>query len=218
MLPVEAGLPRIYGDGLETLRGLDAHNAYNLTLLEPSFGIEPWYADNPDDEGASHETFLTTELLPWVTENLARTGDEQSWLIGFSKSGMGATTLILRNPDRFTLAAAWDFPANLSSYDGFGASSARSYGTNDNFLASYRLTPAFLAAHRAPFLLENRLWIGSYDVFEPDMIDFGALLTATGIRHMTGTPRQMPHRWDGGWIPEALAALREASTALIADR
>ena len=117
----------------------------NLTLLSRPSGSSPGYADNPDDEGASHETFLTTELLPWVTENLARTGDEQSWLIGFSKSGMGATTSILRNPDRFTLAAAWDFPANLSSYDEFRASSARSYGTNDNFLASYRLTPAFLA-------------------------------------------------------------------------
>jgi hypothetical protein len=217
VLPVEAGLPRIYGDGLETLRSLDVHNAYNLTILEPSFGIEPWYADNPDDVGARHETFLTTELLPWATENLARTGNEQSWLIGFSKSGLGAITLILKHPDLFTLAAAWDFPANLSSHDGFGASSARSYGTNANFLASYRLTRAFLEAHRAPFLLQNRLWIGGYDVFGADMSDFGALLTSTEIRHMTGTWQQMPHRWDGGWMPEALAALGEASAALGAD-
>src|ERR1700748_1943330 len=62
VLPVEAGLPRIYGDGLETLRSLAVHNTYNLTVLEPSFGIEPWYADTPDDEGAQHESFLTTEL------------------------------------------------------------------------------------------------------------------------------------------------------------
>ena len=49
VLPVEAGLATLYGDGLETLRALDAQNEYNLTIIEPSFAIEPWYADNPND-------------------------------------------------------------------------------------------------------------------------------------------------------------------------
>ena len=48
VLPVEAGLGNTFGDGLQTLRGLDAQNQYNLTIIEPSFGIDPWYADNPD--------------------------------------------------------------------------------------------------------------------------------------------------------------------------
>lgn len=38
-------------------------------------------------------------------------------LIGFSKSGIGAQDLILRHPDLFTLAASWDFPANMATYD-----------------------------------------------------------------------------------------------------
>ena len=35
VLPVEAGLGNSFGDGLETLRGLDAQDQYNLTIIEP---------------------------------------------------------------------------------------------------------------------------------------------------------------------------------------
>ena len=47
VLPVEAGLGTTYGDGLATLQALDAQDQYNLTIVEPSFAIDPWYADNP---------------------------------------------------------------------------------------------------------------------------------------------------------------------------
>ena len=181
VLPVEAGLSTVYGDGLETLRALDAQDQYNLTIIEPSFGIEPWYADNPNDPSVRYETFLTNDLVPWVTQHLATTGAEQKWLIGFSKSGIGATDLILKHPDVFTLAAAWDFPADMSTYDQFGSSSASSYGTNDNFLTGYRLTPSFIEAHKAPFLSKNRIWIGGYDVFQTDMTDFDALLSSEAV-------------------------------------
>ena len=214
VLPVEAGLATVYGDGLETLRALDAQNQYNLTIIEPSFGIEPWYADNPNDPTLQYETFLTKDLLPWVTQSLAVTGHEQNWLIGFSKSGMGGEDLILKHPDLFTLAASWDFPADMSAYNQFGSSSANSYGTDANFQANYRLTPAFVDAHKTPFLSKNRIWIGGYQAFQTDMSDYNTLLTSEGIAHTTETPQLMAHRWDSGWLPIALAALRQDSTNL----
>ena len=191
VLPVEAGTATTYGDGLETLRALDAQNEYNLTIIEPSFGIESWYADNPNDPNHRYETFLTRDLLPWVTKNLGVTGHEQNWLIGFSKSGIGAADLLLKHPDLFTLAASWDFPADSSAYDQFGSSSADSYGTNANFQANYRLTPAFVDAHKAPFLSSNRIWIGGYQAFQTDLSDYDALLTSDGIPHTTETPTPM---------------------------
>ena len=214
VLPVEAGLGTTYGDGLETLRALDAQDQYNLTIIEPSFGIEPWYADNPNDPSLRYESFMTDDLVPWVTQNLALTGHEQNWLIGFSKSGIGAADLILKHPDLFTLAASWDFPADMSTYDQFNSSSANSYGTNANFQANYRLTPAFVDAHKAPFLSSNRIWIGGYWVFQTDMSDFDALLTSEGIAHTTETPQPMVHTWSSGWVPIALAALRQDSISL----
>jgi hypothetical protein len=215
VLPVEAELGSVYGDGIESLRALGVQNQYNLTIIEPSFGIEPWYADNPVDSSAQYETFLTKDLVPWVTQNLGTSGTEQNWLIGFSKSGIGATDLILKHPDVFTLAAAWDFPADMSTYDQFGASSADNYGTNANFQANYRLTPAFVSAHKAPFLSQNRIWIGGYQAFQTDMSDFDGLLISDGILHTTETPTPMAHRWDSGWTPIALAALRQESMALV---
>ena len=213
VLPVEAGLATVYGDGLETLRALDAQDQYNLTIIEPSFGIEPWYADNPNDPTVKYETFLTNDLVPWVTKNLETTGVEQKWLIGFSKSGIGATDLILRHPDVYTLAAAWDFPADMSTYDQYSGS-ASSYGTNDNFLTNYRLTPAFIDAHKAPFLSKNRIWIGGYNAFQIDMSDFDALLNSEAVIHSTETPQYVQHRWDSGWVQIALAALQTDSVNL----
>ena len=217
VLPVEAGLASVYGDGLEALRALNAQNQYNLTIIEPSFAIEPWYADNPSDPNLRYETFMANDLAPWVKQNLASTGNEQNWLIGFSKSGIGAADLILKHPDLFTLAASWDFPADMTTYNDFGTSSASSYGTDANFQANYRLTPAFLDAHKAPFQTNNRIWIGGYSSsapFQDDISDYDALLTSVGIAHTTGTPQAMLHRWDSGWVPIALAALSQDAGAL----
>jgi hypothetical protein len=154
---------------------------------------------------------MAMDLQPWVKANLSTTGSEQNWLIGFSKSGIGAQTLILRHPDKFTLAASWDFPADMNAYDEYGTNSSDSYGTDANFQANYRLTPAFLAAHAAPFKANNRIWIGGYHYFQQDVADYNALLTAEGIQHTTETPTAMAHEWDSGWVSIALAALEADS-------
>ena len=213
VLPVEAGLGTTYGDGLATLQALDAQDKYNLTIIEPSFQIDPWYANSSTAADYQYETFMTQELVPWIKQNLATTGHEQDWLIGFSKSGMGAQDLILKHPDLFSLSASWDFPADMSSYDQYG-DSATSYGADANFQANYRLTTSFMDAHKGPFTSNDRIWIGGYSVFQTDMSDYDALLTSEGIAHNAETPQNMAHRWDSGWVPIALAALYQDSTNL----
>jgi hypothetical protein len=211
VLPVEPGEGTTFGDGLQVIQSLGLQNQYNLTVIEPSFSINPWYADNPLDANLQEDTFMATDLQPWVKANLSVTGSEQHWLIGFSKSGIGGQTLILRHPDKFTLAASWDFPADMNTYDEYGTNSSDSYGTDANFQANYRLTPAFLAAHAAPFQANNRIWIGGYQLFQQDVADYNALLTTQGIQHTTETPTAMAHAWDSGWVPIALAALHADS-------
>ena len=110
VLPVEAGLGNSYGDGLGTLQAMDAEDEYNLTIVEPTFEYEPWYANNPNDPNLQYESFMATELVPWVDQNLATTDAEQNWLIGFSKSGIGGQDLLLKYPNLFAVAASWDFP------------------------------------------------------------------------------------------------------------
>jgi hypothetical protein len=211
VLPVEAGLGTSWGDGLDTLQSLDAEDQYNVTIIEPTFGIDPWYANSSTDPGLQYETFMSSELQPWVRANLATTHAEQHWLIGFSKSGIGGQDLILKHPDLFSLAASWDFPADMSTYTQYGA--AQSYGTDANFQANYRLTRAFIDAHRAPFLTRNRLWIEGGPIFPTDVSDYDALLASEGVVHTTGTSIFGVHRWDSGWVPSALAALYQDSIA-----
>jgi S-formylglutathione hydrolase FrmB len=167
-----------------------------------------------------YDSFMTTQLVPWVKANLSITGTEQNWLIGFSKSGFGSQDLLFRHPGVFSVAASWDFPADMSSYDGadpygtVGGGEADNYGTDANFQANYRLSSSFLSGHATGFTSANRIWIGSYGVFQSDMADYDALLTQLGIKHTTETPTYMPHRWDSGWVPQALAALEQDSAAL----
>ena len=154
---------------------------------------------------------MVREVVPWAEKNLATTGHEQNWLIGFSKSGLGGQDLILKHPDIFALAATWDFPADMSSYDELGADPAASYGTDANFQANYRLTAAFMNAHKGPFMKESRIWIGGSREFPVDMSDYAKLLTKEGIAYTRQAPQFMFHRWDSGWIPIALVALRHDS-------
>jgi hypothetical protein len=224
VLPTEVQGQTAYGDGIETMRRLDAQDKYNLTIIEPSFATESWYADNPKDPSLHYETFLTKDLVPWVTENLGvpatsqplgtLAGQEQNWLIGFSKSGIGGQDLLLKHPDVFSVAASWDFPADMTAYGQYGSSSANQYGTDANFQANYRLTRSFVDAHKAPFLTKNRIWIGGYNAFQTDVADYDPLLTSEGIAHTTETPQQVPHRWDSGWVPTALDALSQDGAAL----
>ena len=213
VLPVAPGLSTDFGDGLDTLEALDAQDQYNLTVIEPTFAVDPWYADNPLNPYLQYETFMV-QLAAWVKTTFATSGTEQNWLIGFSKSGIGAQDLILKHPDVFQLAASWDFPADMSSYDQFGQSSSEDYGTDANFQANYRLTQAFVDAHKAPFTTQNRIWIGGYDAFQTDISDYDALLTSEGILHTDGPSVLLAHRWDSGWVPAALAALAQDSAQL----
>ena len=211
-LPVEPREGNINGDGISTMQALDAQDKYNLTIIEPSFAIDPWYANSSTYANIQYETFMIQELMPWIKQNLATTGNEQTWLIGFSKSGLGAQDLILKHPDLFTLAASWDFPADMSSYAQYN--SAIAYGTDANFQANYRLTQSFVDARKGPFLSNNRIWIGGADGFPTDVSDFDVLLTSEGILHSTGTSQSIPHRWDSGWVPIALASLYKDSINL----
>jgi Putative esterase len=213
-LPVEPGEGTTYGDAMSTLESLNAQNQYNLTIIEPSFAIDPWYANSATDPTEQMETFMTNQLVPWIKANLATTGKEQVWLIGFSKSGVGAQDLILKHPSVYTLAATWDFP-DSTSYNALGTSEATGYGTNANFLANYELSQSFVDTYAAPFTAHKRLWIGGYYYFEWDVYNtYAPELTNAGIQYDEEAPTEMAHNWGSGWVAGAMAALYQDSINL----
>lgn len=207
-LPVEPGLAQPnYGRGLDELAKLDIEDQYNTTIIEPIFPKDSWYADNSKDPTTDYETFVASTLTRWADSNLSTTRAEKNLLIGFSKSGYGAIDLLLKHPDTFDAAAAFDFPARMRSYDAYGASSSAAYGTQANFQEKYELTDSFINKLKAPFTLRDRILISEGPVFTSQMVDFDALLTSQGVTHTFLTQTKNAHTWFGGWLPGAVAGL-----------
>ena len=166
VLPVSAGVTNQgsqFGDGLEELRLLEVANRFNLTLIAPSFGYEPWYGDNVTDPTLWMETFIVRELVPWGDTFLPAGTTPQRLLIGFSKSGNGALILIFRHPNVFSAAAAWDSPAQLNDVAAFSGLPLN-FGTQANYNRYF--LPTLVTAGAQQFTGSNRLWISETRVLD----------------------------------------------------
>ena len=219
MLPVEPNQGTTYGDSVGTAFSLSAHNDYNLTVIQP--GVLPdgfWGGDNPLDASISQESFLLA-LVNWANSSaLATTGTEKHYLIGFSRSGLGAQDMIFRHPDIFEACASWDFPASMTDYDGtdpdhgpvFGGSDVV-YGTSANFTTNYELDSGNLTTWKnaSTFGTVNRVWIGGYNAFQADLDAYDTLLTSVGIEHTYTYQVNEAHAWDSDWVSAALGTIIE---------
>ena len=187
---------------------LNVHNDYNAYIIAPSFRAMPWYGNHPTDPAREYESFMVEDLVPWVKANLSVTGQEEHWLVGFSKSGFGAVTLLMRNPTVFAAAAAWDFPANLSSAEPWNM--LDNYGTEANFQDNFRLTSSWIAERRVPFQRTPHLWLSGDDAFFRDAVDgFAALLSSNGVQFVKDGGTQRSHTWTSGWLPRAVAGIQK---------
>jgi len=211
---VDVDLESEFGDGLEELRALNVHNDYNAHIIAPSFLAEPWYADHASDPDRRYERFMIDHLVPWVEANLSVTGQEEHWLIGFSKSGFGAVGLLLRHPTVFDAAAVWDFPADQP--DAYDFQMLQNYGTDANFQANYRLTSDFIAARKEPFQAARRLWLSDdfatyYGVptFRDEVLAFAGRLGANDVLFRLEGGDTRPHTWSSGWLAGAVAGLQD---------
>ena len=213
VLPVEAGVTNLsstWSDGLEELRLLDVPNRFNLTLIAPSFDYEPWYGDNATDQSHWMESFIIRELVPFG-DSFAPAGEiPQRFVLGFSKSGNGALSLILRHPNVFSAAAAWDAPTQVSDLSAFSGLPLN-FGTEANF-DLYEI-PTLVITSAQAFTLRNRLWISGDDsAWTADMIQLHSQLTSASIPHtwVQGGFRQ--HSWGSGWLDGAVTALDANAT------
>jgi len=215
-LPVEPGTAASYGDPVDTIRALGAVDAMHVILVVPAFSLTPWYADHPTDPTIFQESYLVDDLVPAVEalypETPSNVGPPRRLLVGFSKSGMGALSLILRHSTLFDAAAMWDAPLNqtaLSSLPGM----TTVFGNQANY-DTYAI-PNVLPQHVAEFSGPARLWLGGYSGWRKDMTAAHDAMTALGITHVWMDGPQRAHRWDSGWVSDALGFLDQAAPALV---
>ena len=212
ILPVEANSENRYGDGLLEAKKLDLANKYRLNCVAPTFSHLPWYADHPTDKTIRQESYFLKIVVPAIEQRYP-TFNEQSGrlLVGFSKSGYGAWSLLLRNSDQFAKAAAWDAPLMKTAPDQFGMGPI--YGTPENFLG-YRID--HLLRDRAESLRAKseshpgvRLIHLGFDNFRDHHERAEALLNELKIPHTYTDGPKRPHTWHSGWLEEAVKRLME---------
>jgi hypothetical protein len=133
-------------------------------------------------------------------------------LLGFSKSGWGAFSLLLRHPDLFGKAAAWDAPLLMDGPGPHGSGDI--FGTPDNF-ELYQIT-RLLKARAETFQKEKRLILLGYGNFREQHEKAHALMTDLMITHEYRDGPARKHDWHSGWVAEAagvlLAAPREGKS------
>jgi hypothetical protein len=204
VLPVEARNESRYGDGLLEVRRHGLQDKFQAIFVAPTFSHLPWYADHPTDTEIRQESYFLKEVVPLVEARYpARSEPDGRFLLGFSKSGWGAFTLLLRHPDVFGKAAAWDAPLMMDRPGKYGSGDI--FGTNENF-ENFRLTD--LLKSRAAELGEDaRLIHLGYGNFRDEHEAFEALLMDLKLPHRYVDGPKREHRWESGWVPEAVELL-----------
>ncbi len=226
VLPVEAGRESKYGDGLAEVKRCDLHNKHGLICVAPTFAHLPWYADHSTDKTIRQETYFVKVVVPFIDRTYQHrrmdapsvrsqadsdgrgvhpTHDEKEsrWLLGFSKSGWGAWSLLARHPDLFGKAAAWDAPLDMPRFDLYGAGAI--FGTQEHY-ETYRVLPV-LAKSPAFASPPSRLVLTGYDNFRSQHETAHRLLDAAKIPHVYRDGPKLKHIWNSGWVEEAVELL-----------
>jgi S-formylglutathione hydrolase FrmB len=198
ILPVEAHDEKRWGDARAEIATLDLANRTGVICVFPTFSQLPWFADHPSDPHIRQEAYFLKVVVPFIERTYpARADRDARLLLGFSKSGWGAWTLLLRHPDVFGKAAAWDAPMTMET-PRYGM--APIAGTQQNF-ERYRVTT--LLRERGKLLGgEPRLMLTGWDFYRDQTVNAHRLLQQLKIPHVYRDGPQRKHHWNSGWMAE----------------
>lgn len=212
VLPVGFGGVGRPSKELKVLQEMNAHNEFNLIVVSMTFEKMPWFGDHPSDLKIRQASFLKEWVVPFVESRYSTMrGAEGRLLFGFSKSGWGAFSLVLRDPSFFGYAAAWDAPMMLPDFH-YGMDQV--FGTLEH-LADYR--PDLLALkQKAEFRIKTRLVLAGENKWGnlipspaggSHTTDFHRLLEREKIKHVYLGNLNAQHTWNKEWMIPTVKAL-----------
>lgn len=224
ILPVEPEGSFRYGDGLEEARKLNLPNQYQIICVAPSFKVVPWYGNHATDPEVQQEDFVVKSLVPDIDRRYPTLpASEQRWLLGFSKSGWGASVLLMRHPTVFGYAATWDAPFLLNGENHgkeWGPIGIKNvFGTKETFQAV--LPPRLIESLPATSKDRARLVLGVGPDWKSHVVGMHELLDQHRIPHRYLPDFQVKHRWDTGWlgpVAEHLVGLAAVPPAPVQDK
>lgn len=216
VLPVEAQDEHRYGDGLAEIvkLGLSTPRVgqpFGTVFVAPTFSDLPWYADHSTDRALRQETYFRKVVVPFIEKTYpVHGGCTGRYLLGFSKSGWGAWSMLLRHPDEFQRAAAWDAPLMMDGLGKYGTTPI--FGDEENF-RRYELT-RLLEKLDGTTWLKSRLILTGQGNFQKEHEQMHALLEQRKIPHtyLKGELRQ--HDWHSGWVADTFDLLFQPTDVL----
>ena len=203
VLPVEVGRDTRYGDGLKEVKRLGLHRKHRAVFVAPTFSDIPFYVDHPTSRGIRQESHFVKVVVPFVDKTWpVRPQRSGRMLLGFSKSGYGAVALLLRHPDLFARASAWDSPLMREQLP---PQRLPIYGTEENF-RSYQIV-RLLKQQAAKLKNAPRLQVLGHNLFREQSQQFHTLLEELKIPHTYQNQPFRTHSWNSGWLADAVSLL-----------
>lgn len=215
VLPVEAGFEAKFGDPLAVLHGMDFPRSSTCVCVMVAFATPPWFGDHPSEKTQQQGRHLVERVVPFIEQRYAvAKGRDARLLLGFSKSGWGAASLLMRYPDRLGYAGTWDAPWCMDSLqwglkENFGSQEAMKAQRPD------LLAPATAARFKgAPRLVVagEKAWglmlpLAGGDRSRSHTVAFHDILLKNGFPHIYRNDLAFPHRWDERWMRPVLEEL-----------
>jgi hypothetical protein len=198
------GLAAIRGENLLGNPPENLADKYGAICVFPVFDTVPWYGDSLINPKIRHESYLMKVVLPLIERTYPVIAEPRGrLLLGFSKSGWGAVSLLLRHPDVFGRAAAFDAPLMAQWPGSWGI--AEQFGTKESFAPCY--IPRQLETQAPNLKGSTRLILIGYDNFRDHMERADLLLKQLAIPHEYDDGPKRRHHWYSGWVPQAVEAL-----------
>ena len=208
ILPVEAANEHRWGNGLLAAKKAELHERHQVILVSPTFSHLPWYADHPTDLSIRQESYFVRVVVPFIDRSYPTKADASGRsLAGFSKSGWGAFSLLLRHEELFERAAAFDSPLAQERPNQFGMGPI--FGTQANF-KQYQITE-LLKEHAPQVRKRNRFILLGYRSFRAHHQQVHSAMLQLGIEHRYRDGSDREHHFDGSWLPEAVSLLLKGS-------
>ncbi len=208
-LPVNAGTKGDWGHPLTVAQEQGLADRHQTILVCPAYHRLPWYGDNPERLDMRQDQYLLDVVMPLIEQrHPAIAAREGRFLVGFSKSGLGALGLFLKNRDRFAAVAVfetWHGVPDDKQWNTWGF--AECYGTRANF---DRYDPMHLIPEQAKELAAEPCRIAVLNGGPGIRVGVEFLLDQLRDRKIPHTEIRNPfwgHTWTSGWLPFALTAL-----------
>lgn len=229
VLPVEPRGKSKYGDPLAVIQSLGLHDTYRLICVAVQFDETSWLGDHATDGRRRHATCMVETVVPYVDEHYRTVKSaEGRLLLGFSKAGWAAITLLLRHGDTFGAAASWDAPLMFTG-EQFGIYETDvHYGTAAAMAAQSPTT--LLRQHAGEFHGRPRLVIAGSNLFgtfgdkrfpydgPPHTEAFHELAEKLGVPHVYEPRIRAEHSWNKDWLGPVVERLARIGPAQVSGR